>query len=159
MVAVSHGDIVGRVEANLTVVDSELSVTVPATSGVLAAAGVDQKHSDANGNVRDEVECSAVRSGRRETVTQTVAATQSVVETVLSFVGEDGCDWDHTGAELRDDEGQVDHPTVRAGASHAKGIVVANMVSIDRPSFVGSSCRFSTCQVTSSIRCNSTRTM
>ena len=48
-------------EADLTVVDSESSVTVPATPG--ASAGVDQTHGDANGNLRDEVSnVSAVRS-------------------------------------------------------------------------------------------------
>ena len=105
-------------EADLTVVDSELSVTVPATPGVLAAAGVDPTHGDANGNLRDEVS-----NVPRFDLTQRDSDTDSCSDTVSCGEGPVVCQsrrlrlmWDHTRAEPRDDEGQVDHPTVRAAA-------------------------------------------
>ena len=94
-------------EADLTVVDSELSVTVPATPGALAAAGVDQTHGDANGNLRDEVS-----NVLRFDLTQRDSDTDSCSDTVSCGEGlvvrqsrRLRLMWDHTRAEPRDDEG------------------------------------------------------
>ena len=103
-------------EADLTVGDSEMSVTVLATPGALPAAGVVNTHENATGDHRNEVS-----NVLRLDLTQRDGDTDSCSDTVSCGEGHVVRQsrrlrliWDHARTESRDDDGQVDHPTVRA---------------------------------------------